>query len=55
MVIANIDKELLSMFRNVYEVLHKNLDPKSIPQVPYYREYVQGAFVADQEINMLLV
>ena len=31
-VIANIDKEAASMFRNVYEVLHKNLDPKSIPQ-----------------------
>ena len=44
-VIANIDKEPASMFRNVYEVLHKNLDPKSIPSSPYYRRLsVQGGF-----------
>ena len=31
-VVSNIDKEPTSMFRNIYEVLHKSLDPKSIPQ-----------------------
>ena len=31
-VIQNIDKEPTSMFRNLYELLWKSLDPKSIPQ-----------------------
>ena len=54
-VIANIDKEPASMFRNVYEVLHKNLDPKSIPQAVLIIAGYQykAAFVADQEINMV--
>ena len=43
-VIANIDKEPASMFRNVYEVLHKNLDPKSIPTVLIIAGYQYKAF-----------
>ena len=43
------------MFRNIYEVLHKSLDPKSIPQsvliIAGYQ--YKAAFVADQEINMV--
>ena len=54
-VIANIDKEPASMFRNVYEVLHKNLDPKSIPQAVLIIAGYQykAAFVADHEINTI--
>ena len=54
-VIQNIDKEPSSMFRNLYEVLWKALDPKSIPQAVLViagYQYKAG-FVADQEINMV--
>ena len=54
-VVSNIDKEPTSMFRNIYEVLHKSLDPKSIPQSVLILAGYQykAAFVADQEINMV--
>ena len=54
-VIQNIDKEPTSMFRNIYEVLQKSLDPKSIPQAVLVIAGYQykAAFVADQEINMV--
>ncbi len=54
-VIQNIDKEPTSMFRNIYEVLQKALDPKSIPQAVLVIAGYQykAAFVADQEINMV--
>ena len=55
-VVSNIDKEPTSMFRNIYEVLHKSLDLKSIPQsvLILMRLSVQSrTFVADQEINMV--
>ena len=54
-VIQNIDKDPSSMFRNLYEVLWKALDPKSIPQAVLViagYQYKAG-FVADQEINMV--
>lgn len=54
-VIQNIDKEPSSMFRNLYEVLWKALEPKSIPQAVLViagYQYKAG-FVADQEINMV--
>ena len=54
-VIQNIDKEPSSMFRNLYEVLWKALDPNSIPQAVLViagYQYKAG-FVADQEINMV--
>ena len=56
-VVSNIDKEPTSMFRNIYEVLHKSLDPKSIPQSVLILAAVypvQSIFVADQEINMVV-
>ena len=54
-VIQNIDKEPTSMFRNLYEILWKSLDPKSIPQAVLVIAGYQykAAFVADQEINLL--
>ena len=53
-VVSNIDKEPTSMFRNIYEVLHKSLDPKSIPQSVLILMVIStNAFVADQEINMV--
>jgi DNA polymerase III delta prime subunit len=54
-VIQNIDKEPSSMFRNLYEILQKALDPKSIPQAILIIAGYQykAAFVADQEINMV--
>ena len=54
-VIQNIDKEPTSMFRNLYEILWKSLDPKSIPQAVLVIAGYQykAAFVADQEINMV--
>ena len=54
-VIQNIDKEPTSMFRNIYEVLQKALDPKTIPQAVLVIAGYQykAAFVADQEINMV--
>ena len=54
-VIQNIDKEPTSMFRNLYELLWKSLDPKSIPQAVLVIAGYQykAAFVADQEINMV--
>ena len=43
------------MFRNLYEILWKSLDPKSIPQAVLVIAGYQykAAFVADQEINMV--
>jgi|TARA_B110000259_G_scaffold226_1_gene278 DNA polymerase III delta prime subunit len=54
-VIQNIDKEPTSMFRNLYEVLWKALEAKSIPQAVLVIAGYQykAAFVADQEINMV--
>jgi DNA polymerase III delta prime subunit len=54
-VIQNIDKEPSAIFRNLYEVLWKSLDPKSIPQAVLVIAGYQykAAFVADQEINMV--
>ena len=54
-VIQNIDKDPTSMFRNLYEILWKSLDPKSIPQAVLVIAGYQykAAFVADQEINMV--
>ena len=35
-VVSNIDKELSSMFRNIYEVLHKSLDFKIYTSICSY-------------------
>jgi DNA polymerase III delta prime subunit len=54
-VIQNLDKEPSSLFTDIYDVLYKNLEPKSIPQsvliIAGYQ--YKSAFVADQEINMV--
>jgi len=54
-VIQNLDKEPSSLFTEIYDVLYKNLEPKSVPQsvliIAGYQ--YKSAFVADQEINMV--
>ena len=54
-VVQNLDKDPSSLFSNVYEVLYKHLDPKSVPQaVLTIADYqYKSAFVADQEINLV--
>ena len=54
-VIQNLDKDPSSLFSNVYDVLYKHLDSKSIPQaVLVIADYqYKSAFVADQEINLV--
>jgi DNA polymerase III delta prime subunit len=54
-VIQNLDKDPSSLFSNIYDVLYKHLDSKSIPQaVLVIADYqYKSAFVADQEINLV--
>ncbi len=54
-VVQNLDKDPSSLFSNIYEVLYKHLDPKSVPQaVLTIADYqYKSAFVADQEINLV--
>lgn len=51
----NVDAEPAVLFRNLYNVLYDILEPKSIPvAVLTLADYqYKGAFVADQEINMM--
>jgi len=54
-VVQNLDKDPSSLFSNIYEILYKHLDPKSVPQaVLTIADYqYKSAFVADQEINLV--
>ena len=54
-VVQNLDKDPASLFSNIYDVLYKHLDSKSIPQaVLVIADYqYKSAFVADQEINLV--
>ena len=53
--IQNLDTDPSSLFSNIYEVLYKHLEPKSIPQaVLTIADYqYKSAFVADHEINLV--
>ena len=54
-VVQNLDKEPASLFKSVYELCSKSLEPASVPQsvliIAGYQ--YKAAFVADQEINMI--
>ena len=54
-VVNNLDNDSGVLMRRIYDVLHDSLVPNSIPAaVLVLAKYqYQGAFVADQEINML--
>jgi DNA polymerase III delta prime subunit len=54
-VVQNLDKEPSHLFRTIYDVLYKELDPKAVPQAILIIAGYQykAAFVADQEINMV--
>ena len=54
-VVNNLDNDISVLFRRIYDSLYESLVPGSIPAaVLVIAKYqYQGAFVADQEINML--
>ena len=54
-IVSNLDNDTTVLLRRVYDVLYDSLVPGSIPAaVLVLAKYqYQGAFVADQEINML--
>jgi DNA polymerase III delta prime subunit len=54
-VVSNLDNDTTVLLRRIYDSLYENLVPASIPAaVLVLAKYqYQGAFVADQEINML--
>ena len=54
-VVQNLDKDPASLFSNIYDILYKHLDPKSVPMaVLTIADYqYKSAFVADHEINMV--
>ena len=54
-IVSNLDNDTSVLFRRVYDSLYDSLVPGSIPAaVLVLAKYqYQGAFVADQEINML--
>ena len=54
-VVANLDNDITSIMRKIYDALYENLVPASIPAaVLVIAKYqYQGSFVADQEINLL--
>jgi hypothetical protein len=54
-VVSNLDNDATSLLRRVYDASYDYLSPQSIPAaVLVIAKYqYQGAFVADQEINLL--
>ena len=54
-IVANLDNDTTVLLRRVYDALYDALENNSIPAaVLVIAKYqYQGAFVADQEINML--
>ena len=54
-IVSNLDNDTSVLLRRVYDSLYESLVPGSIPAaVLVLAKYqYQGAFVADQEINML--
>ena len=54
-IVSNLDNDTSVLLRRIYDALYDSLVPGSIPAavlVLAWHQY-QGAFVADQEINML--
>ena len=54
-VVSNLDNDITTIMRKIYDALYENLVPASIPAaVLVIAKYqYQGSFVADQEINLL--
>ena len=54
-IVSNLDNDTTVLLRRIYDVLYDSLVPNSVPAaVLVLAKYqYQGAFVADQEINML--
>lgn len=54
-IVSNLDNDVNSILRHVYDAMYLNLTPQSIPQsVLIFAKYqYQAAFCADQEINTL--
>ena len=54
-VVNNMDNDVSSVLRRVYDTMYTSLTPQSVPQaVLIFAKYqYQSAFVADQEINTL--
>ena len=54
-VVENLDNDVSSVIRKIYDAMYSSLEPQSIPQaVLILAKYqYQSAFVADQEINTL--
>ena len=54
-VVNNMDNDVNSILRRVYDTMYANLTPQTVPQaVLIFAKYqYQAAFVADQEINTL--
>ena len=54
-VVSNLDNDITTIMRKIYDALYENLVPASIPAaVLVIAKYqFQGSFVADQEVNLL--
>lgn len=54
-VVSNLDNDITTIMRKIYDALYENLVPASIPAaVLVIAKYqFQGSFVCDQEINLL--
>jgi DNA polymerase III delta prime subunit len=54
-VVENLDNDVSSVIRKIYDAMYSSLEPQSIPQAVLIlaRYQYQSAFVADQEINTL--
>ena len=54
-MVSNLDNDTTVLLRRIYDALYSSLENNSIPAaVLVLAKYqYQGAFVADQEINML--
>jgi DNA polymerase III delta prime subunit len=54
-VVSNLDNDITTIMRKIYDALYENLVPASIPAaVLVIAKYqYQGSFVCDQEINLL--
>ena len=54
-VSSNLDNDPAKIYRKLYDTLYDHLEPNSVPQLVLHlaKYQYQGAFVADNEINMI--